>query len=235
MTRNRLLALKTVVAVCGISVASVALIGFAHTKTGRPLLSLLGSGSRAGACPLGYDNAQTPEERELNRRAFASTHAGVQAAKARPALGFELDRTTRDDVQSWAKANHVTCTPRKAGVDMDCENVPAALLPAHFDRVQVDSLWLNFGAEDRLISVVAIRHDKEASVVSEGFEQINEELTAESGLPTTIGHSSPAQLRSGLLQQATSEYRFHNYYALSRATNMGESFVLTEEYRSLPD
>ena len=35
------------------------------------------------------------------------------------------------------------------------------------------------------------------------------------------------------LRQATVEYRFSDYHALVRATNMGDGYVLTEEYTRL--
>ncbi len=226
-------ALKSALA---LSLVLVALIGFAHTKTGRPLRPLLGLGARVGGCPLGYDQTQTPEQRELARRSFAATHAGSQSAPERPALGFDLDVTTQADVESWAKTNHVSCIPHKSGADLACEHVSSDLLPAHFNHVRVDDLWLNFGEKSQLISIVAIRRDPSAVAVSTAFEQITDEVTREAGQATASnGHASATQLSSGLLHQTSAEYRFHNYYALARATNMGDAFVLTEEYRSLPD
>ena len=47
--------------------------------------------------------------------------------------------------------------------------------------------------------------------------------------------SDPRVLTQGALRQASAEFRFRDYYALARATNLGQSFVLTEEYRALPD
>ena len=43
------------------------------------------------------------------------------------------------------------------------------------------------------------------------------------------------RISGGSLKQASAEYRFRDYYALARATNMGQGFALTEEYRSLPE
>ena len=40
-------------------------------------------------------------------------------------------------------------------------------------------------------------------------------------------------ITSGLLRQASAEYRFRDYYAIARATNLGDEYVLTEEYHAL--
>ena len=223
--------------VIGIGLAFVALMGFAHTKAGRPLLALMGRhGVMKGKCPLGYDVAQTPEQKEAARQRFAAVHHGDTRAVARPALGFVLDRTTRDDVLAWAKAHAVSCTIPKSGADLDCSNVPDALLPDADRGAFVRNLWLYFGEKDTLISVIAVRRDKSAEAISRTFGNVSVDLSKEAGPPATVdGDASASRLSSGLLQQASIEYRFRNYYALARATNMGDGYVLTEEYRSLPD
>ena len=50
-----------------------------------------------------------------------------------------------------------------------------------------------------------------------------------------MGDSAPSSLAAGLLRQASAEFRFSDYYAIARVTNMGDGFMLTEEYRSLVD
>ena len=47
------------------------------------------------------------------------------------------------------------------------------------------------------------------------------------------GESSASFLSAGSLRQASAEYRFSNYFALIRATNVGEGYLLTEDYRAL--
>ena len=223
--------------VLGLAMALFALVGFAHTKAGRPLLAMMGrhGGAKVG-CPLGYDVAATPQQKEAARERFASAHRGEGLATARPALGFSLDVTTRADVMAWASANGVACQKPRAGADLDCAGVPDAALPEEFRGVGVQSLWLDFGAKDTLISVTAIRRDASAALISATFGAVTLDLAKEAGPAASAeGDGSAARLSSGLLQQASAEYRFRNYYALTRATNMGDAFVLTEEYRSLPN
>lgn len=221
----------------GLALAFTAVMGFAHTKPGRPLLHWMGihSKSAAGACPLGYDKAQTVEQKEEGRRRFAKTHDGATKAALRPALGFDLDSTTRGDVLAWAAARGVRCVTPKTGPDLDCSDVSDALLPAPFRGADARSLWLTFGEGDKLISVVAVRREKTAEPISQAFTAVTSAIESQAGkATTTAGDGSSATLSSGLLRQASAEYRFHDYYALARATNMGDGFVLTEEYRSLP-
>ena len=220
-----------------LALAFVAIVGFAHTKAGRPLLALLGRhGVAKVGCPLGYDVAATPLEREAARQRFAGAHQGVARAAARPALGFALDVTTRADVIAWAASSGVTCAKPRSGADLACTGVPDALLPEASRGVGVQSLWLDFGAKDTLISVIAVRRDASAAAISRAFGAVTGDLAKEAGPATSAdGDAAALRLSSGLLQQASAEYRFRNYYALTRATNMGDGFVLTEEYRSLPD
>ena len=229
----------SVLSVLGLALAFTAFMGFAHTRAGRPLLALMGHGAHgpsAGGCPLGFDRAATPAQRATARARFAADHRGEGRATARPALGFRLDETTRADVTAWAASHGVTCKKPRSGADVDCADLPEALLPDASRGAGVRSLWLTFGADDTLVSVVAVRRDASAGVISAAFRAVTGDLASEAGPAATVeGDPSAARLSSGLLQQASAEYRFRDYYALARATNMGDGFVLTEEYRSLLD
>jgi hypothetical protein len=221
----------------GLAAVLFALVAFAHTKAGRPLLAMMGrhGGAKVG-CPLGYDVTATPQQRESARQRFALLHPGEGIATGRPALGFTLDVTTRADVLAWASSHGVTCQKPKGGADLDCTDVPSDALPEELRGVSLRSLWLDFGARETLISVVAVRRDASAKAISAAFGAVTLDLAKEAGPPSSVdGEGSATRLSSGLLQQASAEYRFRNYYALTRATNMGDAFVLTEEYRSLPN
>jgi hypothetical protein len=241
-------ALKTAaVSVVSLGVAFTAVMGFAHTKAGHPILALMGPlmgashhpGGSGGKCPLGFGNKGTAEEKEAARSKFATAHAGAERAPFRPALGFQLDTTTRNDVSAWASAHGVTCTVPKSGSDLDCGNVRADALPAGSDAsgIGFQSIWFTFGAGDKLIAAVGVREDAHADAMSSEFQRLVEGVTHEAGSPAKIqGDPSPAALASGALYQASAEYRFRNYFAVARVTNMGpRGYVLTEEYRSLPE
>ncbi len=106
-------------------VLGTAVIGFAHTKPGRPILKLLGMGKSAGGCPFGYDKPATAEARDKARLHFAKVHRGATRAADRPALGFALDTTSRADVVAWSAAHGVACAPGKTA-DLACSEVAAA-------------------------------------------------------------------------------------------------------------
>ena len=221
-----------------VSGALTALIGFAHTPMGRPLLGLLRPMLRASgqSCPLGYDAAATPAQREEARRRFSRTHAHPEglAAKARPALGFVLDATTRAEVNAWAAARGLRCESAKSGADLSCDDVSAAQLPEGYRGSDVTAVWFNFGADGTLISLTAVRRDASAQRVEATYQGLQTALTRDAGpLFHTEGSASATVLASAPLRQATSELRFRDYYALVRATNVGDAYVLTEEYRSL--
>jgi hypothetical protein len=225
-------------------VSFVGIVGFAHTEPGRPLLAVMGhllgksSVAREGRCPLGYDVKADPVAKEAARRQFAATHAGRERVRARPALGFQLDETTRADVMRWAARESVKCVVPKTGSDLDCSDVPADALPGRGSGPAFHSLWFTFGARDCLISAVGVRRDPRVEEVSTTFERVTLRISLAAGPPTTVqGDPTPPALSSGALYQASAEYRFVDYFAVARATNLGpaQGFVLTEEYRSLPE
>jgi hypothetical protein len=189
-----------------------------------------------GGCPFGYDRASTPEDREAGRRRFSADHAGQTQARGRPALGFVLDETTREDVLAWAKRTGAHCSVPKTGPDLECSTVPHTAVPERVRGSDLESIWLTFGLGGRLLSVTAVRRAADPAEISESFALVTDEIEREAGAPTSRDRDASAdRLSRGALQQASAEYRFKNYYALARETNLGSSFVLTEEYRSLTD
>jgi hypothetical protein len=219
-----------------VALVLTGLIGVAHTRAGRPLLAMMGHGSKRGGCPLGLDRGRTPAERLAARQRFARSHGGDVQPAGRPALGFELDRTTRAEVEAWAAHHHIGCAVPRSGGDLECGNIAEDLLPAEFRGAAITTLWLDFGPDQRLVSVIAVRREAKAAAISTAFAAVTSALARAAGPPSElVGDAQPDKLSSGALRQASSEYRFRSYYALARATNMGDGYVLTEEYRSLAD
>lgn len=189
-----------------------------------------------GGCPFGYDRAPTAAERERARLHFAATHRGERRAPSRPALGFTLDHTTRAQVVAAMSARGVHCSAGRGLSDLTCAHVPGTALagsaPASLDR----TLWFTFGTRDQLLSLISVSRDTSAQSVSNAFVNVQRTLNLEAGTATSsTGSADPEALSKARLRQASAEFRFANYYALERAANLGESYVLTEEYRSLPD
>lgn len=230
--RIRRIAVRSAQGIAAFLLLATVVIGFAHTRTGRPLLRYLSFlGFKKGSCPFGYDRPVTAASRAAAHRHFSAVHRGAVAAKARPALGFRLDATTRADVLAWAKSHGVHCAPRRP-IDLACQAVPADALPGGGDLAMRD-LWFTF-EKDHLISIIAVRKSTSAGAVASAFNRIENNVTDRAGVPTQRrGEPDAAWLASGLLHQASIEYRFNNYYALARATNMGDGVLLTAEFDSL--
>lgn len=213
-----------------------ALMGFAHTRAGRPVLAWLGRVvGQPQSCPLGFDVEQSPAAREETRRRFAKAHGGAVMARSRPALGFSLDHQRREDLLGFAASHKISCERPRAGGDLECRDIPAALLPPSYGGVAVQTLWLNFGGDGTLIGVTGLRRERDPEVLSVAFRAIDAALTREVGAAAARqGDPSAAALGAGLLRQASVEYRFRDYHVELRITNMGDGYLLTEEYRSLP-
>jgi hypothetical protein len=224
----------------GLAVAFTAVMGFAHTKPGKPLLAWMGmaSGGKAkgGGCPFGYDVPATPEQHDQKLRAFAASHPSDVLAGARPALAFELGHDTKADVERWAATYGVSCKKPRTGPDLDCSDVPDAALPASARGAPVASAWFTFDAHDALSALTVVRSSRVAEETSATFQKVSADLTQKAGPSSkSTGEPTAAYLSTGLLYQASVEYQFHNYYAELRATNMREGFALTESYRRLAD
>ena len=189
-----------------------------------------------GGCPFGYDKPMSPAQRERARLNFAAVHRGERRAASRPALGFVLDHTTRDDVVAHFAKYGVSCSTGKGLSDLTCNNVPSDALEGATPHAPARNLWLTFGLKQQLLAVIAVSRDAQAEPISTAFIATRSALDHEVGAVTkTRGNADSHALAQGVLYQASAEFRFRDYYALTRATNLGKGFMLTEEYRSLPD
>jgi hypothetical protein len=223
----------------GFLLVLIGLVGFAHTAAGRPLLRVLAlSRGAAAACPLGFDRQARPADREAARARFRESHRGQDRALGRPAWGFVLGQTTREGIVASMRSAGITCRVSRGPSDLTCDGVPGVPSGGAGGGRQVPTrdLWFTFGERRQLISVVALSRDPRPEIISAEFSRVTDELRRGAGRGTpTVGDSAPASLAAGLLRQASAEFRFSDYYAIARVTNMGDGFMLTEEYRSLVD
>jgi hypothetical protein len=225
---------RALVGLGGVLALFVGVMGFAHTRAGRPLLALIGRAVHPGSCPLGYDRKVTPRQREEAASHWAASHRGTAPAPSRPALGFALGQTRRADVLAAMAAHGVDCGPG-AAADLVCRQVPPLVL-SDTSGGPARELWFTFGARDQLLSLVALSRDSRPRAISEAFSLVTAQVTRAAGPPTNQGgEAGPAYLAAGALRQSSAEFRYSNYYALARATNMGNGYLLTEEYRTLAD
>lgn len=222
----------------------VGLIGFAHTKPGRPLRPMLvalnklsgaSPQTKGGACPLGYDQGGSLADIEAARQRSVAQFRGTSPSQARPAFAFSLGTTTRKEVETWASEHGVSCSSKQGPVRLTCASVPGAALPPAFSGMALDEMYLQFNPEDRLVSVGTVRSSHDAEGIVKTDDAILQELTKQLGAPSsTSGKHEASYLAGAPLRQARSEYRFSDYYATSSVTSVGQGrFVLSERYELL--
>lgn len=208
------------------SVVVTGLIGLAHRPEVRPAMRWLGGAlGLTQRCPFGYDVVASPEEVARARRDFSASHAGTAPAPTRQVLGLELGQSTRGDVEAWSAGSgsrctagrdpsHLTCTPSRAGEDL-----------------LESTVWLEFDEHDVLSRLTTVRKAERVAVINGAFAQVI--ATLGTAPVHRDGEATEAFLAGGSLRQASAEYRFSNYFALVRATNLGAAYLLTEDYRAL--
>ncbi|MDQ3366120.1 MAG: hypothetical protein M3680_11905 [Myxococcota bacterium] len=177
-----------------------------------------------GACPFGDGAARVASDAPTVPRSGP-------VARTRPALGFTLGTTTRAQLASWATQHAVTCTPRRGGTLIECGDVPAALLADHGAALGGTTAWFELDDRGVLTTVKMLRRATGADPIARAFAATELALTTRAGAPAiTDGSAAPEVLASGAFRQATRDYRFADYRALVRATNLGDGYVLTESY-----
>lgn len=205
--------------------ASVALIGALHMPFARGLLM------RVGGCPFGQASLA---EVEPARNAAVAAERGSAAAPARPALGFDLDRTTADDVRRWAHAAGVACADVREGL-VSCKNVPAVALGLSASEGSVGELNLGFSTKGRLVDVSTMRMHLASAQVARDVEQ---RLATAVGAPQqTTGSFDDSHLAAaGAESLAAVRYRYRDYFADVIAMRFGaDGLVLREHYLSAAD
>lgn len=198
------------------TVAFVGFVGFAHTDSGRSLLSVLpGMG-----CPLDR-GPLSAEQLDHSRHKSLAAYRGEESASQRTVLVFELGRSTRTEVQAWATDTSAQCEARSDS-RLRCESGDA-VRSFTFDR------------HDHVVALDVSRELHELSEAVEYGRQRQAEIAEVHGRPTTSsGELSTAMLSSGPLAHAKSEYRYSDLRGTLTATNMGHGrFVVRETWQAI--
>ena len=227
MTRRPILrrVLQVLGALTGLAVVGVAVIGFAHTERGRPLLRYIPG---MGACPLDASTL-TAQDRSRVRGEVLAPYAEGHAASSRRALAFELGRTTADDVSAWATSHGITCGPaRKLG--LRCTAVPARSLDevAAFDEVAFE-----FDADGRLVTVTGSASLADATLAADYVAARDLALRDHLGAPATSHGDARAEAVRGALSQISREFRRSDVRAQVIATNSGRGRFTIREFHQL--
>jgi len=157
----------------------VAFMGVAHTKWGRPLLAL------TGKCPVPH--ASVAEVQTATMKAITADR-GKDAAPARPAFGFELDKMTLADVHAWEKKAQISCRESREGTVITCANVTASVLPSSFStHGTIDELIFGFRVDNKtLFSVDVFQAGKGEDNTQKDAVAVTAALAKELGAPQTL-------------------------------------------------
>jgi hypothetical protein len=219
----------------GVLFTATLAIGALHTPWGRPLLA------RLGGCPAARVSATDVDHLRL---AGLAGIRGNAPAPARPALGFELDRTTSGDVEAWAARSGVVCVTKKRGLtSVDCQNVSRGVLPSATgssgggDRgaelETIEDLALTFNPAGRLVSVDAFTRGVPVTRADQAFSAASQHLGNLLGAPSEHdAHLTVADIARAPLVTTRQRFRFSDYVAILSVSNLSSGLAVREQYLS---
>jgi hypothetical protein len=159
--------------VIGVGMASFAVgaIGALHLPAFRPALAWV---ARAAGCPVSLDGAD-PAALEAHRSSVARARSGAEKAQSRPALGFELGRASRMDVERELENRGAECESLTKGAVLRCR------VPATDDHTGELDAHVQFDPSHRLVAVDLWRTARSGEDALRLFEREIERLRQEAG------------------------------------------------------
>lgn len=210
-------------AATAMTIAFAAFMILVHVPAGRRLLAPI----FGVKCPVG--GSLTAEQAEAARMAAARQTAGSGVAPVRPALGFELEKTTPDDVRAWAAKSGVTCTDERQGALLKCQQVPAGAVSPALAGPALSEVVLAFEpAHMTLVNVTAYISDVSEDVGAARAAAVRDALKKALGQGTETGELTA----DGLVKTraASVSYRYENYQADVSATQLETRRVMVREH-----
>jgi hypothetical protein len=202
-----------------------ALIGFAHTPAGRPMLQWIAG--RAG-CPVG--GPIEPEARDAAILEARQVFKGDLPAASHEALVFTLGETTSETVRAWAADQGIACVDEEPA-RVRCKDVPGAALGV---EMPVADLLVSFDAKDRLqgidVHTGTLAADEAARLVGVRTESIAKQAGPAT---STAGVATGEWLSSGPLRQVSASFHYADRRAELTATNFGEGRVVLREFHQI--
>lgn len=218
---------KKVAAGIGLAaVFSVGGMGFLHTKWGKPLLM------KVGGCPVGK---ASPAELDALRDNANAASRGATPAPARPAFGFDLDKTTLADAKAWAKRVGASCEDKREGSVYVCSNVKSEWLTQSMGGSGViTELEFGFRANHgTMYTVVSRKYGLTPAQGAAQYDAVAKGVSARFGAPTIQGGTaSPEFLGANPWATVMYEYRYSDYFVTGSAVNATEGVMVIEQYTS---
>jgi hypothetical protein len=228
LTRARKATLKRIaIGIGGSALFFTAAMGGLHTKWGRPIMAKLGM-----KCPA---NTATAEQVEAMRQRGLAELRGDVRAPARPALGFQLDVTTREEALAWTAEKKLKCEIKKRGGDaIFCSDVPGDVVAETFIGSRpVDELDLMFGPDGKLVQIETMRRNLPSQEAEALFTGVIGKLTPVLGKPSEeVGDRTASYFDEGGMKTAFVKYRFSDYLVVVNAMRFHEGVAFRERYVS---
>jgi hypothetical protein len=175
-------------------------------------------------CPVAGHEA-TPEQIEAFRQKTTPALKGSTRAAARPANGFTLDRSTRDEVIAWGEEMHATCKEELSGAIVRCEHA-----------ADIDDALFRFDPKGILVGVDLMHAATDGNTAVRELDELSAKIEKAAGPPSSLRGTRSGEWMSAPNRQITAEFRFTDYAADLTATNFGErGVVVHEQYRSIPN
>lgn len=214
----------------------VGVVGFAHTRAGRPLLAKLGFLAPA-SCPLNVANAD-PAALEPRRAAALVARRGERVAEARPAFGFTLG-ASHADVDAWRGRVGASCREELHGALLQCEHVPPGALPegagAPLGNAPIDQLTLRFTPDGALVGVGIQQHAASPRAAAESVGALERDLADAVGEPTETRGARTEDHLGRPLATYESARRFADYVADVSAVNLaGRGILVRAQTQTIP-
>ena len=106
------------------------------------------------------------------------------------------------------------------------------MIADHGARLPGTTTWFELDDTGAVTTIKIARRTPHPSQVASAFTATESTLRHRTGAPTTVA-GDPSNLAGGAFRQAVVEHVFADYRAQVRATNMGDSYLLTESYAAL--
>jgi hypothetical protein len=207
-------------------VVTTGLIGFAHTKAGRPLLAWL---QGVPGCPLNLEVVDLAAAEQFRVQQLAR-RTGEAKPRSHGAAAFELGVTRLEQVAAWGRDHAGECTESVKQGTVRCTRVQVA------GEATITDLYARADVSGRLVALDLMR---EATSSRDAVIQI------EALGKRVIESVGPATLERGKLAEATldqpfghaaREFAYTDYVARLSATRMGKQrIVVREQYQWAPD
>jgi len=206
------------------------LVGVLHMPFAAPFLARV----FPSVCPIKHGTpAQIDRAHALSGAAIRGSATSV--APARPALGFELDKSTHADLEAWAAKNHLSCASISGNENLQkCTKVPAAAVGQPESLGALEEVSFEFQSTGQLVNVQTLRRHLSAPQAAAAVSALEQSASSTLGEPTTVGGEPTAEhLSRGMLSSYVAVHHFTDYRATVSATNLASTGIMVrEEYIS---